>query len=153
MICNDDVHMVSMLAEAAARLRDTPCSGKAVGQLLTQIELLTAEDTPSIGKGTYAIGESNWTLTVIDGAFAITDQDGVLQLKVVAEDGSEEAGVNTPPDAEQAETFEQMLSSKATRECFGILSELMIAQTGDPQERKRQIKLVAEKLGIVVISL
>lgn len=148
MLQEDQARTISILSNAANGLAvNVPGSHAAVKNIIKQIEVLSApaEVDNTIRGGEYPIDGSGWVLKVVDGAFSLHDDQGVIRLKAKA---------NPEPETPQAEpTFEETLEKLDTRSRYGLLTKLLLTPTDDTVERARKINLVADKLGIDVISL
>lgn len=147
MLNEDQSRAISILSNAATALKSVPGSGVAVENILKQIEALSApaEADNTLRGGSYPIDGSGWTLNIVDGAFSLHDDKGVVRLRAKA--------APVPEAAEPEPSFEATLAKMDTRAAYGLLSSLMFASKEDPAETARRVSLVAEKLGIVVISL
>lgn len=145
MINEQQAGAISLLTGTVVRLEGVAGAEQAVKNLVAHIEEMTAFKTGPLTAGEYPIDGSGWVLKVVDGAFALHDDEGVIRLKAQA---------NPEPETPQAEpTFEETLEKLDTRGRFGLLSTLMVTEPKDPAERDRQVKLVADKLGMTVIRL
>lgn len=148
MLREEQARAISILSNAAAGLAlNVPGSDVAVKNIIKQIEVLSAmpEVDNTLRGGNYPIDGSGWTLNIVDGAFSLQDEQGVVRLKAKANPEPE------TPEPEQS--FEDTLAKMDTRAAYGLLSSLMFASKEDPVETARRVSLVAEKLGIAVIRL
>lgn len=148
MMQEDRARAISILANAATGLAlKVPGSDVAVQNIINQIVALSAmpEADNTLRGGNYPIDGSGWTLNIVDGAFSLQDEQGIVRLKAKADPESEA----TEPE----QSFEDTLAKMDTRATYGLLSSLMYASKEDPAETARRVSLVAEKLGIAVIRL
>lgn len=148
MLREEQARAISILSNAAAGLAlNVPGSVVAVNNIIKQIEVLSAmpEVDNTLRGGSYPIDGSGWTLNIVDGAFSLQDEQGVVRLKAKADP--------VPEATEPEPTFEDTLAKMDTRAAFGLLSSLMYASKEDPAETARRVSLVAEKIGIDVFPL
>lgn len=148
MLREEQARAISILSNAAAGLAlNVPGSDVAVKNIIKQIEVLSAmpEVDNTLRGGNYPIDGSGWTLNIVDGAFSLQDEQGVVRLKAKANPEPE------TPEPEQS--FEDMLAKMPIRDCYTLLTTLLTTPVVDSEERGRQLSLVGDKLGIAVIRL
>ena len=150
MLREEQARAISILSNAAAGLAlNVPGSDVAVKNIIKQIEVLSAmpEVDNTLSGGNYPIAGSGWTLNIVDGAFSLQDEQGVVRLKVKANPEPE------PETPEPEQSFEDMLAKRPIRDCYTLLTTLLTTPVVDSEERGRQLSLVGDKLGIAVIRL